>query len=110
MAVNQKPTSSDHASSLIQAIPILTIDRPFSLSAPRAGLRPARPPGGSSKLGAVLRLLERTIVSRRVKDADRIAAMATELCKLGSTVEVEEGAGFICVTRPAKHTPNTIKF
>ncbi|MCP5278441.1 MAG: DUF2934 domain-containing protein [Thiobacillus sp.] len=28
------------------------------LSAPRAGLRPARPPRGSSKLGAALRLLE----------------------------------------------------
>jgi hypothetical protein len=28
------------------------------LSAPRAGLRPARPPGGSSNLGAARRLLE----------------------------------------------------
>lgn len=83
MVVNQKPTSSDYASSLIQAIPVLTIDRPFSL---------------------------RKIVSRRVKDSDRIAAMATELCKLGSTVDVEGGAGFIRVTRPTKHTPNTVKF
>ena len=29
------------------------------LSAPRAGLRPARPPRGSRKLGAALRFLER---------------------------------------------------
>ena len=46
------------------------------------------------------------IASWRVKETDRIAAMATELRKLGA--EVEEGADFISVTpRPdALRTPN----
>lgn len=41
----------------------------------------------------------RNIASWRVKETDRIAAMACELRKLGATVE--EGADFICVTPPA---------
>ena len=44
------------------------------------------------------------IASWRVKETDRIAAMATELRKLGATVE--EGADFIRVTPPEKLTPN----
>jgi 3-phosphoshikimate 1-carboxyvinyltransferase len=44
------------------------------------------------------------IASWRVKETDRIAAMATELRKLGATVE--EGADYIKVTPPAKLTPN----
>ncbi|MGV3681295.1 MAG: bifunctional 3-phosphoshikimate 1-carboxyvinyltransferase/cytidylate kinase [Acidovorax sp.] len=40
------------------------------------------------------------IASWRVKETDRIAAMATELRKLGATVE--EGADFIRVTPPAQ--------
>jgi 3-phosphoshikimate 1-carboxyvinyltransferase len=40
----------------------------------------------------------RNIASWRVKETDRIAAMATELRKLGATVE--EGADFIRVTPP----------
>ncbi len=46
------------------------------------------------------------IASWRVKETDRIAAMATELRKLGA--EVEEGADFIRVTPPraALRTPN----
>jgi 3-phosphoshikimate 1-carboxyvinyltransferase len=39
------------------------------------------------------------IASWRVKETDRIAAMACELRKLGATVE--EGADFICITPPA---------
>ena len=42
------------------------------------------------------------IASWRVKETDRIAAMATELRKLGATVE--EGADFIRVTPPATLT------
>ena len=42
----------------------------------------------------------RNIASWRVKETDRIAAMATELRKLGATVQ--EGADFICVTPPAR--------
>ncbi|MGA0572385.1 bifunctional 3-phosphoshikimate 1-carboxyvinyltransferase/cytidylate kinase [Variovorax sp. VNK109] len=42
----------------------------------------------------------RNIASWRVKETDRIAAMATELRKLGATVE--EGADFIRVTPPAE--------
>ena len=38
------------------------------------------------------------IASWRVKETDRIAAMATELRKLGATVE--EGVDFLCVTPP----------
>ena len=41
----------------------------------------------------------RNIASWRVKETDRIAAMATELRKFGATVE--EGADYICVTPPA---------
>jgi len=44
------------------------------------------------------------IASWRVKETDRIAAMATELRKLGATVE--EGADYILVTPPKKLTPN----
>jgi len=47
----------------------------------------------------------RNIASWRVKETDRIAAMATELRKLGATVE--EGADFIRITPPAKLTANT---
>ena len=42
----------------------------------------------------------RNIASWRVKETDRIAAMATELRKLGATVE--EGADFIRVTPPSQ--------
>jgi 3-phosphoshikimate 1-carboxyvinyltransferase len=42
----------------------------------------------------------RNIASWRVKETDRIAAMATELRKLGATVE--EGADYIRVTPPAQ--------
>jgi 3-phosphoshikimate 1-carboxyvinyltransferase len=42
----------------------------------------------------------RNIASWRVKETDRIAAMATELRKLGATVE--EGADYIRVTPPIK--------
>ena len=41
----------------------------------------------------------RNIASWRVKETDRIAAMATELRKFGASVE--EGPDFICVTPPA---------
>ncbi|MES2954984.1 MAG: bifunctional 3-phosphoshikimate 1-carboxyvinyltransferase/cytidylate kinase [Pseudomonadota bacterium] len=44
----------------------------------------------------------RNIASWRVKETDRIAAMACELRKLGATVE--EGADFICITPPVKWT------
>jgi 3-phosphoshikimate 1-carboxyvinyltransferase len=46
------------------------------------------------------------IASWRVKETDRIAAMATELRKVGATVE--EGADFIRVTPPQKLTPNAV--
>jgi len=46
----------------------------------------------------------RNIASWRVKETDRIAAMATELRKLGATVE--EGADYIAVTLPAKRNSN----
>jgi 3-phosphoshikimate 1-carboxyvinyltransferase len=42
----------------------------------------------------------RNIASWRVKETDRIAAMATELRKLGATVE--EGADYIRITPPAR--------
>jgi 3-phosphoshikimate 1-carboxyvinyltransferase len=48
----------------------------------------------------------RNIASWRVKETDRIAAMATELRKIGATVE--EGADFIRITPPAKLTPNAV--
>ena len=46
------------------------------------------------------------IASWRVKETDRIAAMATELRKVGATVE--EGADYIKVTPPAQLTPNAV--
>lgn len=48
----------------------------------------------------------RNIASWRVKETDRIAAMATELRKVGATVE--EGADYIKITPPAKLTPNAV--
>lgn len=48
----------------------------------------------------------RNIASWRVKETDRIAAMATELRKVGATVE--EGADFIRITPPAKLIPNAV--
>ena len=46
----------------------------------------------------------RNIASWRVKETDRIAAMATELRKLGA--KVDEGADYLKITPPAKLTPN----
>jgi 3-phosphoshikimate 1-carboxyvinyltransferase len=46
----------------------------------------------------------RNIASWRVKETDRIAAMATELRKVGATVE--EGVDYIKITPPAQLTPN----
>ena len=48
----------------------------------------------------------RNIASWRVKETDRIAAMATELRKVGATVE--EGADFIRITPPEKLMPNAV--
>ncbi|MCE9633112.1 MAG: 3-phosphoshikimate 1-carboxyvinyltransferase [Methylophilales bacterium] len=48
----------------------------------------------------------RNIASWRVKETDRIAAMATELRKVGATVE--EGADYIKITPPAKLIPNAV--
>lgn len=48
----------------------------------------------------------RNIASWRVKETDRIAAMATELRKVGATVV--EGADFIQVTPPAELTLNAV--
>jgi 3-phosphoshikimate 1-carboxyvinyltransferase len=48
----------------------------------------------------------RNIGSWRVKETDRIAAMATELRKLGATVE--EGADFLRITPPPALKPATI--
>jgi 3-phosphoshikimate 1-carboxyvinyltransferase len=48
----------------------------------------------------------RNIASWRVKETDRLAAMATELRKLGAVVE--EGADFITITPPATILPATI--
>ena len=48
----------------------------------------------------------RNIASWRVKETDRIAAMATELRKMGATVV--EGADFIQITPPEKLTPNAV--
>jgi 3-phosphoshikimate 1-carboxyvinyltransferase len=48
----------------------------------------------------------RNIASWRVKETDRIAAMATELRKLGATVE--EGEDWLGVTAPAQLTPNAV--
>ncbi|NOS98641.1 MAG: 3-phosphoshikimate 1-carboxyvinyltransferase, partial [Methylotenera sp.] len=44
--------------------------------------------------------------SWRVKETDRIAAMATELRKVGAVVE--EGADYIKITPPAQLTPNAV--
>ncbi len=49
----------------------------------------------------------RNIASWRVKETDRLAAMAAELRKLGAGVD--EGADFIRVTPPAKWTPASIQ-
>jgi len=46
----------------------------------------------------------RNIASWRVKETDRIAAMATELRKVGA--EVEEGADYLKVTPPKAFVPN----
>ena len=46
----------------------------------------------------------RNIASWRVKETDRIAAMATELRKLGA--QVEEGEDFLKITPPAKLNGN----
>jgi 3-phosphoshikimate 1-carboxyvinyltransferase len=48
----------------------------------------------------------RNIASWRVKETDRLAAMATELRKLGATVE--EGADFLRSRRPAHWKPAAI--
>ncbi len=48
----------------------------------------------------------RNIASWRVKETDRIAAMATELRKVGATVG--EGADFIRISPPAALTPNAV--
>lgn len=48
----------------------------------------------------------RNIASWRVKETDRIAAMATELRKVGATVE--EGADYIKITPPAQLTHNAV--
>ena len=49
----------------------------------------------------------RNIASWRVKETDRLAAMATELRKLGAVVE--EGADYITITPPAAILPATIE-
>jgi 3-phosphoshikimate 1-carboxyvinyltransferase len=48
----------------------------------------------------------RNIASWRVKETDRISAMATELRKVGAIVE--EGADYIRITPPEKLTPNAV--
>jgi 3-phosphoshikimate 1-carboxyvinyltransferase len=48
----------------------------------------------------------RNIASWRVKETDRIAAMATELRKLGATVE--EGADYLKIAPPARLTPGAL--
>jgi 3-phosphoshikimate 1-carboxyvinyltransferase len=48
----------------------------------------------------------RNIASWRVKETDRIAAMATELRKVGATVE--EGTDYISITPPARLTPDAV--
>jgi 3-phosphoshikimate 1-carboxyvinyltransferase len=48
----------------------------------------------------------RNIASWRVKETDRIAAMATELRKVGAIVE--EGADYIKITPPAQLTANAV--
>ncbi len=46
----------------------------------------------------------RNIASWRVKETDRLAAMATELRKLGATID--EGVDYLRITPPEKLTPN----
>lgn len=48
----------------------------------------------------------RNIASWRVKETDRLTAMATELRKVGATVE--EGADYIRITPPSKLIPNAL--
>nr|WP_098497358.1 3-phosphoshikimate 1-carboxyvinyltransferase [Collimonas sp. PA-H2] len=48
----------------------------------------------------------RNIASWRVKETDRLSAMATELRKLGATIE--EGSDYLRVTPPAQLQPATI--
>ncbi|MCK9988355.1 MAG: 3-phosphoshikimate 1-carboxyvinyltransferase [Azoarcus sp.] len=48
----------------------------------------------------------RNIASWRVKETDRIAAMANELRKVGAAVK--EGADYLCVTPPARLVPAAI--
>ena len=48
----------------------------------------------------------RNIASWRVKETDRIAAMATELRKVGAIVQ--EGADYIKITPPAQLTPSAV--
>jgi 3-phosphoshikimate 1-carboxyvinyltransferase len=48
----------------------------------------------------------RNIASWRVKETDRLAAMATELRKVGA--EVEEGGDFLRIVPPARFLPATI--
>ncbi len=48
----------------------------------------------------------RNIASWRVKETDRLTAMATELRKVGAIVE--EGADYIKITPPATLTPNAV--
>jgi 3-phosphoshikimate 1-carboxyvinyltransferase len=48
----------------------------------------------------------RNIASWRVKETDRIAAMATELRKVGAIVD--EGVDYIKITPPAKLIPNAV--
>ncbi|MEN9984690.1 MAG: hypothetical protein RI925_192 [Pseudomonadota bacterium] len=55
-------------------------------------------------LAADGRSVLRNIGSWRVKETDRIAAMATELRKVGA--EVEEGDDWLAITPPAQLTPN----
>jgi 3-phosphoshikimate 1-carboxyvinyltransferase len=48
----------------------------------------------------------RNIASWRVKETDRLAAMATELRKVGATIT--EGDDYLVVVPPAKLTPNAV--
>ncbi|HYN53950.1 MAG TPA: 3-phosphoshikimate 1-carboxyvinyltransferase [Methylotenera sp.] len=48
----------------------------------------------------------KNIASWRVKETDRISAMATELRKVGAIVE--EGADYIKITPPSQLTPNAV--
>src|SRR5690606_2555968 len=48
----------------------------------------------------------RNIASWRVKETDRLAAMATELRKVGAIVE--EGADYLAITPPQQLTPNAV--